>query len=156
MNAADNARVCGSLQWVIGRLFELLGGWVERVDDPADAVWLAALSRHLGSHVAVFAELMPDAVLLANECAVAPAGSALVDALGELTDTSDPVGVATALIGQLTRECNEVLNDCVSHADGSLQRAVEYLMIDLVAAETKVLKPVAKVAETFRMVTPVV
>lgn len=156
MNAADNARVCGSLQWVTGRLFELLGGWVERVDDPTEAVWLAALSRHLGLHVAAFAEIMPDAVLLANECAVVPAVPALAEALRELADTSDPVGVAAALTSQLTRECSVVLNGCVSHADGSLQRAVEFLMIGLASAETNVFKPVAKVAETFRMVTPVV
>lgn len=156
MNAADNARVCGSLQWVTGRLFELLGGWVERVDEPADAIWLAALSRRLGSHVAAFAEIMPDAVLLTNECAVVPASPALVEAFGELADTSDPVGVAAALTGRLTRECGAVLNECVPHADGSLQRAVEFLMIDLASADTKAPKSVAEVAETFRMVAPVV
>lgn len=156
MNAADNARVCGSLQWVTGRLFELLGGWVGRVDDPADAMGLAALSRRLGPHVAAFAEIMPDAILLTNECAVVPASPALDEAFGELADTSDPVGVAAALTVQLIRECGDVLNECVSHADGPLQRAVEVLMIDLASAETNALKSVAKVAETFRMVAPVV
>jgi hypothetical protein len=144
------------MQWLTSRLFELLGGWVERVDDPADAVWLATLSRHLGWHVAAFAEVMPDSVLLADERAVVPAEPALVDALVALTDTSDPVGVAAVLVGQLIRECAEIITQCDLHADESLRRAVAFLMIDLASAQANVLRPVAKDAETFRMVAPVV
>ncbi len=156
MNAAHNARVCASLQWLTSRLFELFGGWVERVDDPADAVWLATLSRHLGSHVAALAEVLPDSVLLADERAIVPAEPALEDALVALADTSDPVGVAAALTGQLIRECAEMVTHCDPHADWSLRRAVEFLMIDLVSAQSDALRPDAKFAEIFRMVAPVV
>jgi len=156
MNAADNARVCGSLQWVTGRLFELIGGWVARVDDPADAVWLATLSRHLGHHVAAFDDVMPDSVLLSDERAVSPADAVVEPTLAALADTADPVGTAGALVVQLTAECGEILENCAPHADGSLRRVVEFLMIDLASVEANRLRPVAKVAETFRMVTPVV
>ncbi len=156
MNAADNARACASLQWVTGRLFELMGGWVALVEDPEEAVWLATLSRHLGGHVTSFAAVMPDSVLLAEDREVTPADPTLAATLDALVDTADPAGVGAALAAQLATECGEIRDKCASHADGSLRRAVEFLMIDLASAEKNRLRPIAKIAETFRMVTPVV
>ncbi len=160
MNAQDNARAGGSLQWATARLFKLFGGWVRCVDDPADAVWLARTSRQLGWHVLHFAEIRPDSVLLDGSLVHDPHGfpaNELTRALLEdlATTSGDHVGVASALVDLLRSQIQALRAVCDPNTDGALRRALDFLMVDLDTARSEQVRQSAALPAEIHFVTPV-
>lgn len=55
----STATMLGHACWLEARCFELLGGWVPLVADPAAKLLVARHSRHHGWHVELLAEVLP-------------------------------------------------------------------------------------------------
>ncbi|MEZ5145415.1 MAG: hypothetical protein R2726_23320 [Acidimicrobiales bacterium] len=52
----------GAQVWVARRLFEVVGGWSADEADAEARVWFATVSRHVGWHAELLAELLPETV----------------------------------------------------------------------------------------------
>ena len=157
----QTAQLVSAMRWLTARLFEITGVWAadaavafggsaaipvgvgvgeagadEVVDASAVAVWLAAVSRCLGSHLEVLDGLQPDSVFLDVYCAPTPPAAAIGDALDEVF--SDHMGwarrveiILDVFLPKLMEVCDGIERVAAPHCDGALIRAARKLRLDL-------------------------
>ena len=157
----QTAQLVAAMRWLTERLFEITGAWAVEVaaassdgdsidsaagfgdvgaDAPTDvaavAVWLAAVSRCLGSHREALDELQPDSVLLDIYRVPAPPSAVVCAALDEVSAAS--LGwlertemVLNVFLSELMEVCDEIERVAAPHCDGALIRVVRKLRLDL-------------------------
>ena len=135
LTMADTARAAAGLRWTVERLAGLIGSWAAGTEDAKAAVWLATAARHLEQHLDGLEELRPGYEALAEAARPGPArpevDAALEGVAAVAASPAERLGVANrVLLEGLSAHCT-ALRAAAAHADAPLDRAMEFLMVDL-------------------------
>jgi hypothetical protein len=133
---ADTAGNLGAWRWLDQRLFEVAGGWVPTVPEPAAKVWLAEVARHHAWRAEQWADRFP--VLreldLVAATAAPPDWSAAVETLVGPPEPADTVeklaGLVRVVLPRLLVAHERVLRRLSPVADGALLRTMRMVVAD--------------------------
>lgn len=127
------ARRAGAARWLDGRLFEILGGWVASVPEPAVKIALATQSAHHGWHATLWDERLPTlhdvdpATWIRAPRGIEPALATLAEAKGTIERLA---GVHRALLPRLAAAHADHLERVSPVADGPTIRTLRFVLQD--------------------------
>lgn len=131
------ARLVGHYQWIEMRLFEVMGGWVQTVDNLEVKHLLATQSQHHAWHAELWHQQLPDLRELAPEQLVVPPNDRLttfVEALAEPGGadgaTETLVGIYRVLVPRLVAAYSRHLEAASALTDGPTIRVLELVLRD--------------------------
>ena len=136
LTMAETARAASGLLWAVERLAGIFASWAAGTDDAEAAVWLATAARHLEQHLGGLEELRPGYEALAEAARPAPSrpevDAALEAVAAAATGPAERLGIANrVLLEHLSSHCTALRAAASSPADAPLDRALEFLMVDL-------------------------
>lgn len=135
LTVVQTAQVVGELNWVVSRLFGVLGLWATEADRPDIAVSMATSSRHLGWHAGDLEELLPDSTLLEGDPTSgprSPAVDAAIEAIRGIPGSIERLAVAhRVLLPRVGARCVSIERAAGNHGDASLARVLSFLLADL-------------------------
>ena len=134
MNAIALRVAAGHYAWLERRLFEVLGGWVPSVTEPAVKVLLRAQSHEHAWHADLWEELtqQPEPPRSADGAAGL---AALLHAVAEPAGTAERLaGAYRVLLPRLVDAYGALSDEAVPASDGPLVRALGLMLADDVPA----------------------
>jgi hypothetical protein len=129
----ETIKLVGRHRWVEGRLFEVLGGWVQAVHEPEAKILFDVHSRQHAWHcelweqrLAELGEADPDRVSEPS-----PTLAALMDALGSAADTLErAVGTYRVVVPRKVSAYELHLGDTSAVSDGPVIRSLRLALSD--------------------------
>ncbi len=126
----------GAARWLHGRLFEILGGWVATVPEPAVKITLATEASHHGWHATLWDERLPTLhdVDPAGWIAAPPGVEVALARLAQADTTVERlVGVHRVLLPRLAVAHGEHLEGASAVSDGPTVRTLHLVLADVLA-----------------------
>lgn len=131
------ARLVGHYQWIEMQLFEVMGGWVQAVDDLEVKQLLATQSHHHAWHAQLWHQQLPELRELDSEALVAPPNEELVAFVQALREPATPsttveklVGVYRVLVPHKITAYTRHLEAASMVTDGPTIRVLEVILRD--------------------------
>ncbi|MGH9125941.1 MAG: hypothetical protein ACRDZ8_14620 [Acidimicrobiales bacterium] len=128
------ARVIGGYVWLEERLFEIVGGWVPSVPEPAVKLRFEADSHHHAWHASLWRERLPALREVEPDAFVAPATPPLEQALSSVAQSATTVerlvSVYRVLAPRLAVGYQRHQERASAVADGPTIRALDLVLAD--------------------------
>jgi hypothetical protein len=128
------AQTIGGYVWLEERLFEILGGWVPAVVEPAIKLRFAAESHHHAWHASLWRDRLPELAGMAPESFVGPADeatAAFVAALAASATTLEKmVGVYRVALPRQAASYTRHRSEVSPLSDAPTIRALELVLAD--------------------------
>jgi hypothetical protein len=127
------ARRAGAARWLDARLFEVVGGWVASVPEPAVKIAFSTQAAHHGWHATLWAERLPSLhdVDPGDWVAAAPGVEPALARLSEATGTVERlVGMHRVLLPRLAAAHAEHFEAASPVADGPTLRTLRLVLQD--------------------------
>lgn len=129
-----SATAFGHHRWIEQQLFEVLGGWVQSVADPAVKVMLATHSQHRAWHASLWEERVPRTREVDLEAVTAPARpevAAVLEALRGLEgDVARLAGAYRVVLPALVVAHDALAAVCTPAADQPTARVLRLVLAD--------------------------
>ena len=132
----DTAAIVGARCWLEAACFELLGGWVSTVPEPAAKLLLARHSRHHGEHAELLAGVLPATRAHDPARLVAPSDERWVAALAAARGADGDAtverlaGAYQSLLPRLVGDADLLLDETRPWCDGPLARRLLVVLED--------------------------
>lgn len=131
------ARLVGHYQWIEMKLFELMGSWVQAVDDLEVKQLLATQSQHHAWHAQLWRQQLPEVQQWDSERRVAPSNEELVAFVDALAEPDGPehtierlVGIYRVLVPRKIAAYTRHLHAASAVTDGPTVRVLEVILRD--------------------------